>query len=86
MDLSPEEGQVMMEHGAYWRSLMARGHVIAFGLVGDPGGAFGIGILQAESAEEARTLMDADPTVQSGRGFSIDILPMPRGVVHAGSA
>ena len=76
----------MKDHALYWRGLLAQGKVVAFGLVGDPAGAFGIGILQAEDAGEARTLMDADPTVLSRRGFRIDILPMPMGAVHAGNA
>ena len=81
-DMTPEEGMIMKEHGAYWRDVMAKGHVVAFGLVGDPKGVFGVGIVEFDSMQQARAFADADPTIKSGRGFSIDILPMPMGAVH----
>ena len=72
----------MLDHGAYWRNVMAQGHVIAFGLVGDPKGVFGVGIVEFDSMDQARAFADEDPTIKSARGFSIDILPMPMGAVH----
>ena len=82
-DMTPEEVQVMMDHGAYWREWMAKGNVIAFGVVGDPGGAFGVGLTEFDDLAAARAFADNDPTVKSGRGFSFDIHPMPMGLVRS---
>jgi len=81
-DMTPEEVKIMQEHGAYWREVMEKGHVIVFGMVGDPKGVFGMGVAEFDSLEQARAFADRDPTITSRRGFSIDILPMPRGAVH----
>jgi uncharacterized protein YciI len=84
-DMTPEEGALMQQHADHWRAAMTRGQVVAFGLVGDPAGPFGIGILQVEDDAAAQTFTNADPVVQSARGFRYDILPMPFGVVHPGA-
>ena len=85
MDMSPEEAELMQEHAEHWRGAMGRGEVVAFGLVADPNGPFGIGILQTDDEAAARTFTDADPVIRSGRGFRYDVLPMPFGVVHPGA-
>ena len=82
-DMTPEEAQILQEHTAYWREWLARGHVVAFGVVGDPRGVFGVGIVEFESGADARAFTDGDPTIRSGRGFEFEVLPMPRGVVRA---
>lgn len=56
--------------------------VVAFGVVADPAGAFGIAIIEVADEDEARRLTANDPTIRSGRGFSYEMLPMPRGAVH----
>ena len=81
-DMNDAERQLMGQHVLYWRDAMARGHVLAFGLVADPKGAFGVGIVRFESAEAVRRYADNDPTIQANVGFSMDILPMPMGAVH----
>lgn len=73
--------QIMKEHGAYWRDLVDKGNVIAFGLVADPSGAFGVGLVEFDDLDQARAFTDNDPTIKSGRGFSFDLLPMPMGIV-----
>ena len=85
-DMSPDEEQVMREHGTYWREAMAAGKVVAFGLVADPAGAYGIGIVEFEDEAAARTFTDNDPTIRSQRGFRFDLQPMPFGVVWPGRA
>lgn len=82
-DMSEEEAALMQEHALHWRAGLERGSVLAFGLVADPRGAFGIGIVDFPSDAEARAFTDADPTVRSGRGFAFEVLPMPRGLVRA---
>ena len=80
--MTPAETQLLQEHGAYWREWLAKGHVIAFGLVGDPRGAFGVGTVDFDSEADARAFTDGDPTIRSGQGFEFEVLPMPMGVVR----
>ena len=81
-DMSPAESEVMRQHAIYWREHLAKGKVVAFGLVADPAGAFGVGLVECDDMDEARAFTDGDPTIQSGRGFSFDIFPMPFGIVR----
>jgi YCII-related domain len=81
-DMTPAEAQLMQEHATYWRDWMARGHVVVFGLVGDPRGAYGMGIVDFPSEAEARAFTDGDPTIRSGLGFEFEVLPMPFGAVR----
>ena len=85
-DMSPDEEKVMREHGAYWRQAMAAGNVIAFGLVADPAGAYGVGVVEFADDAAVREFTDNDPTILSQRGFRFEIQPMPFGVVWAGRA
>jgi uncharacterized protein len=81
-DMTPAEGQLMQRHAVYWNELMARGHVVTFGVVGDPRGVFGIAVVSFESEEEVRAATDADPVIQAGAGFSFEIHPMPLGAAR----
>jgi hypothetical protein len=83
MDMTEEERGLMGEHAAYWSEGVGRGNVIAFGLVADPAGAYGIGIVEFESEEEVRAFTDDDPTIRSGQGFEFEIYLMPLGVARA---
>ena len=80
-DMTAEEAGLMQAHAVHWKEWMERGHVVAFGLVADPAGPFGIGIVEFTAEDEARAFTDADPVMVARQGFSYDILPMPRGVV-----
>jgi hypothetical protein len=82
LDMTEDEGQLMEAHAEHWRSWMAKGHVVAFGLVGDPAGPYGVGIIRVPDEATARALTDSDPVMLANRGFRYDILPMPFGVVH----
>ena len=82
-DMTPGEGRLMREHAAYWGDGVARGEVVAFGLVGDPKGPYGIGIVRFGSAAEVQAFSDGDPVIRSTSGFRYEILPMPLGVVTA---
>ena len=81
-DMTPDERRLMQEHAAYWKEWLGRGNVVAFGLVADPRGAFGVGIVDFESEADARSFADGDPTIRSGLGFQVEVLPMPMGVVR----
>jgi hypothetical protein len=81
-DMSEAEAQLMEEHARYWRDWMAKGRVVAFGLVGDPAGPYGIGIVEVEDEAQLRSFTENDPTIRSGRGFRFEVHQMPFGVVH----
>ena len=61
---------------------MAQGHVVAFGVVGDPAGVYGVGIVEFEDEEAVRAFTSNDPTILANRGFRWELLPMPFGVVY----
>ena len=82
-DMTPAERQLMQEHGTYWREWLAKGNVVTFGLVLDPAGAFGIGVVEFEDDASVRSFTDNDPTIRSGQGFRFEIQPMPFGAVRA---
>jgi hypothetical protein len=81
-DMSPAEARLMAEHAEYRRGWMARGRVVAFGVVADPAGVFGIGILEVDDEREMDQLTGGDPTILRGQGFRFEVHPMPRGAIH----
>jgi uncharacterized protein len=64
-DASPEEQDVMREHFAYLKSLLQDGKLILAGPSLDP--PFGIIVLEAETEDEARRLVAADPSPPESR-------------------
>ena len=81
-DMTADERAVMASHAEYWQQWMAKGHVVAFGVVGDPVGVYGIGIVEFEDDAAVREFTSNDPTIRSNGGFRWEVLPMPFGVVH----
>ena len=81
-DMNADEADVMRRHAAYWRGLLDQGSAIVYGPVGDPLGAWGLGVVRAPSEEAMNAMRDGDPAIQSGRGFRYEILPMMRAVVR----
>ena len=73
----------MQAHAEYWRAAIDAGSAVCFGLVGDPAGPFGIGIVDTADEAQAKAFTDGDPVVQSGRGFGYDVWPMPFGITMA---
>lgn len=80
-DMSADEGQLMQQHAVYWREHLARGNVVAFGLVADPAAAYGVGIVEFEDDAGVQVFTDGDPTIRSGLGFRFEVQPMPFGSV-----
>jgi hypothetical protein len=72
-----------MEHAAYWTGQLQAGRAIVFGPVGDPKGAWGLGVVRAPDLDAVRAFEADDPAVRSGRGLRYEILPMLRAVVRA---
>lgn len=60
-DMTPEERAVMQQHVVYWKYLMNKGKVIAFGPVLDPIGTYGLGIIEADSEDEVKAFIADDP-------------------------
>lgn len=73
LDMSEDERAVMLKHVAYWMELMNKGKVIVFGPVSDPAGAFGMGVIEAESEEEVKNITDNDPASKINR---YEVYPM----------
>jgi uncharacterized protein YciI len=81
-DMTAEERQVMMDHGAYLGKYVDAGTVIIMGPVRDPAGPWGLAVFESGSEEEVRTIIARDPTVLSGLGFRWEIYPMLQTVVR----
>jgi uncharacterized protein YciI len=75
-DMTNEERLLMTEHAAYWKALAERGVALVFGPVGDPRGAYGILITQADSQEHIELLTANDPVTKSGLNFKFETYPM----------
>lgn len=84
--MSDSERELMREHIRYWQGLTEKGISVIFGPVGDPEGAYGLGILETSGLEEVQALADADPTIRSGLGFRYKIAPMRVGGIRSGSS
>ena len=65
-DITDEERAIMKQHSEYWRSLMSKGKVIAFGPVLDPKAVYGFGIIEAENEDEVKAFMANDPANNLG--------------------
>lgn len=60
-DMTPEERAIMQQHVVYWKDLMKKGKVIVFGPVLDPAAVYGLGIIEVENEDEAKTFIANDP-------------------------
>ena len=61
-----ERSKIMQQHLANVLSMLDSGQAVIAGPMGDDTDVAGIFILRAQSAEEAKTWVDADPAVKSG--------------------
>jgi len=62
--MTEEEGEIMSAHFAYLKQKLSEGKLILAGPVTT--GDFGVSILEVESEEEARDIMNNDPAVIAG--------------------
>ncbi len=76
MDMSDEERAMMQQHVVFWKEKLDKGIVIVFGPVFDPGGGYGIGVLEVDDESVVFDLRDNDPAMKSGRGFQYEIHSM----------
>jgi uncharacterized protein len=70
-DMSEAEGKIMEEHAAHWHDLLRKGRAVTFGLVADPAGAYGIGVVEVDGDADVRHLIENDPTIMSQPGFQV---------------
>lgn len=77
-DMTPDERAIMQAHGRYWQGKLVEDIAIAFGPVADPSGGWGLGIVEVRDEAELKALQEADPAIESGRGFRYESLPMVR--------
>ena len=75
-DMTKAERKAMEEHAIYWKGLIDRGTAIVFGLVLDPKGPWGVGIVEVADEPDARVLGANDPAVKAGLTF--EVYPMPK--------
>ena len=61
MDMSDDEKAIMQKHVAYWTGLLNQGSAIVFGPVLDPKGPFGAGIVEVDSEEHLKNIIENDP-------------------------
>lgn len=66
-DITPDERAIMMQHIAYWTELMNKGKVVVFGPVMDPAGAYGMGVVEADTEQELIDFMNGDPAATINR-------------------
>lgn len=83
--MSAAERAHMMEHVSYFGDLFAKGKVLIYGPVMDPESGFGMAVLEAESADEARAVMENDPTIRSGLN-RYTVAPMVVGASRAATS
>jgi uncharacterized protein len=74
-DMTEDERNIMNRHIEYWTHLLNKGTVIVYGPVFDPNGAYGIGIIEVENEEQAKTIAENDPAPVAGLGY-YEIYPM----------
>ena len=65
----------MDEHARYFHEQFVAGILVAYGPVLAPGAAFGMAVLEVESAADARRFGDADPSVRAGLN-RFEVYPM----------
>jgi uncharacterized protein len=80
-DMTESEIKVMQDHATYWKGLIDDGIAIVFGLVLDPRGPWGIGIVDVVNESDAHALGTNDPAVKEA-GLTFEVYPMPGSIVR----
>jgi hypothetical protein len=74
MDMTDAERQHMQDHIVYWQAPLEQGILIVNGLVFDPNGPFGMGVMSVDDESIMTELLDNDPALKTGGRY--EILPM----------
>src|SRR5438105_2820717 len=81
-DMTEEEKNLMQQHATYFKGLMDKGIILVFGPVQDPGGIWGLAIVEVENEADAHILGTNDPTVKAGLN-TFEIYPMRIGMMRS---
>jgi hypothetical protein len=79
-DMTEFERKIMQEHAVYWKGLIVDGIAVVFGLVLDPLGPWGVGIVDVANESVARAIGTNDPAVKEG-SLTFQVYPMASEVV-----
>lgn len=82
LDMNDEERALMQTHVAYWAEIGKRGAIVVLGPVMEPGGPWGMAVLEVNDENEAKELSQNDPVIQSNRGFRYEMYAMRAGQVR----
>ncbi len=81
-DMDAAEAATMGEHAGYWMQLVQERTAVVFGPVMDPGGTWGLAIVEAADEAAVRRIGELDPAVSSGVAC-FEVCPMPQTTVRA---
>jgi hypothetical protein len=74
--MTEAEEKGMTAHAQYWREKMAEGIVLIAGPVGDPAGAWGLGVLHVANEAALTAFEDNDPVILANLGMRYEHMPM----------
>ena len=74
-DMTEKERDIMKQHATYWKDKADHGIAVVYGPVLDPKGMYGLGIIEVDNEDQARTYAADDPAVKSGLN-KVGINPM----------
>jgi len=80
--MTEQEKAAIQQHGLYWREKVKENIPLAVGLVADPKGFYGIGVLEVTDEEQLKALLDNDPAIKANVGLHYEWYPIPMGVIH----
>ena len=69
-DMTPQEAAIMQAHVAYCGELLQAGKALIFGPVADPGGVWGLGVLQLSDDADPQEIVANDPVTKANAGFT----------------
>ncbi len=84
-DQTADEAAVMARHIAYWTGHYDNGLVAAFGPVAEPSGAWGMALVETDSAADVQQLGRNDPAVTPGLA-TFEVIPMPMALIRPARA
>jgi len=66
--MTPDERELMEEHGKFLDSLLVKGLIVAHGPVIDESGGYGVSLYQVADDQDVQALTSQDPMVSGGLG------------------
>ena len=76
-DLSDDERAIMQQHADYWERQTAAGKVVVYGPVVESEGSWGLGVIRAEDAAGAQSMLERDPAIATRLAtFKLGTMPV----------